>query len=186
MNNIRPYHDRSPHYDDTVFIDPTAVVIGDVTIGRDSSVWPLVAIRGDVNFIEIGARSNVQDGSILHVARPTPDNPHGYPLRIGDDVTIGHGAILHACTIGNRTLIGMGSTVLDGAVLEEDLLLAAGSLVPPGKRLTAGQLWRGSPATAIRQLKPTEIEWLHESAKHYVRLKGDYLGTGSSPPSCQG
>ena len=132
MNNIRSYREWSPQFDDSVYIDPSAVVIGRTSIGQDSSIWPLVAVRGDVNFIKIGDRTNIQDNSVLHVARPTTCNNEGFALIIGDDVTVGHGAILHACTIGNRCLIGMGATVLDGAVLECDLLLAAGSLVSLG------------------------------------------------------
>lgn len=175
MNNIRPYREWTPQFDESVFIDPSAQVIGRTTIGRDSSIWPLVAVRGDVNFIEIGERTNVQDNSVLHVARPTESNAEGYALIIGDEVTVGHGAILHACSIGDRCLIGMGATVLDGAVVEDDVLLAAGSLVPPGKRLERGFLWRGSPAVKARPLTEDELHFLQQSALHYVRLKDEYL-----------
>lgn len=173
--NIRSYREWSPQFDDSVWIDPSAVVIGRTRIGHDSSIWPLVAVRGDVNFIEIGQRTNVQDNSVLHVARPTEKNSSGYALIIGDDVTVGHGAILHACIIGNRCLIGMGATVLDGAVLGDDLLLAAGSLVPPGKKLEGGYLWRGAPAVKARPLSSEEIEGLRNSAAQYVLLKNEYL-----------
>ncbi|HIJ47949.1 MAG TPA: gamma carbonic anhydrase family protein, partial [Gammaproteobacteria bacterium] len=118
MNNIRPFGEWSPQFDGSVFIDPSAQVIGRTTIGHDSSIWPLAAVRGDVNFITIGARTNIQDNSVLHVARPTEQNVEGFALRIGDDVTVGHGAILHACKVGDRCLIGMGATVLDGAIIE--------------------------------------------------------------------
>ncbi|MBT3196990.1 MAG: gamma carbonic anhydrase family protein [Gammaproteobacteria bacterium] len=175
MNNIRSYREWSPQFDDSVYIDPSAVVIGRTSIGQDSSIWPLVAVRGDVNFIKIGDRTNIQDNSVLHVARPTTCNNEGFALIIGDDVTVGHGAILHACTIGNRCLIGMGATVLDGAVLECDLLLAAGSLVPPGKKLEGGYLWRGAPAVKARALSREEQDGLKESAEQYVLLKDDYL-----------
>ena len=175
MNNIRPYREWSPQFDESVFIDPSAQVIGRTRIGQDSSIWPLVAVRGDVNFIEIGEHTNVQDNSVLHVARPTEKNRDGFALVIGDDVTVGHGAILHACRVGDRCLIGMGATVLDGAVLEDEVLLAAGSLVPPGKRLEGGYLWRGSPALKARALTVEEIAFLKESAIHYVRLKDEYL-----------
>lgn len=175
MHNIRPYRDWSPQLDESVYIDPSAQVIGRTTIGSDSSVWPLVTVRGDVNFIRIGARTNIQDNSVLHVARPTEENSEGYALIIGDDVTVGHGAILHACTIGHRNLIGMGAKVLDGAVLGDDLLLAAGSLVPPGKQLEGGYLWRGSPVKKARPLTEEEIQFLKASAEHYVRLKDEYL-----------
>ena len=176
MHNIRPYRNWSPQLDGSVYIDPSAQVIGRTTIGNDSSVWPLVTVRGDVNFIQIGTRTNIQDNSVLHVARPTEENSEGYALIIGDDVTVGHGAILHACTIGHRNLIGMGAKVLDGAVLGDDLLLAAGSLVPPGKQLEGGYLWRGSPAVRARELTNSELEWLKISADNYVRLKNEYLG----------
>ncbi len=175
MNNIRSYRNWSPEFDQTVFIDPSAQVIGRTRIGNDSSIWPLVVVRGDVNYIEIGARTNVQDNSVLHVARPTEKNTEGYALIIGDDVTVGHGAILHACTIGHRCLIGMGATVLDGAIIEDDVLLAAGSLAPPGKKLISGYLYRGTPATQARPLTEEELTFLKESATHYVRLKNEYL-----------
>ena len=175
MNNIRPYQEWSPQFDETVFIDPSAQVIGRTTIGPDSSIWPLVAVRGDVNFIHIGARTNVQDNSVLHVARPTNNQPDGFALNIGDEVTVGHGAILHACTIGDRCLVGMGATVMDGATLGADSILAAGSLIPPGKQLEGGYLYRGSPATQARPLTAGEITFLKESASHYVRLKDEYL-----------
>ncbi len=176
MNNIRPYRNWSPEFDDSVYIDPSAQVIGRTTVGSDSSIWPLVAVRGDVNYIVIGERTNIQDNSVLHVARPTEKVEQGYPLLIGDEVTVGHGAILHACTVGDRCLVGMGATVLDGAVLEDEVLLAAGSLVPPGKRLEGGFLWRGAPVSRARALSQDEIAWLKASAGHYVRLKNEYLG----------
>ena len=177
MNNIRPYRDWSPQFDQSVFIDPSAQVIGRTTIGSDSSIWPLVAVRGDVNFIQIGARTNVQDNSVLHVARPTDNNPEGFALIIGDEVTVGHGAILHACTIGDRCLIGMGATVMDGATLGADSILAAGSLVPPGKTLAGGYLYRGSPAKQARPLSEEEITFLKASAENYVQLKNEYLNS---------
>ncbi len=175
MNNIRPYREWTPQFDSTVLIDPSAQVIGRVSIGSDSSIWPLVAVRGDVNFIEIGARSNIQDNCVLHVARPTETNPEGFALLIGDEVTVGHGAILHACTIANRCLVGMGATIMDGASVGEESIVAAGSLVPPGKQLAGGYLYRGSPATRVRPLEQAEKVWLKESAAHYVRLKNEYL-----------
>lgn len=183
MNNIRSYRDWYPQFDETVFIDPSAQVIGRTTIGRESSIWPLVAARGDVNYITIGARTNVQDNSVLHVARPTEENSEGFALTIGDDVTVGHGAILHACSIGDRCLIGMGATVLDGAVVEDEVLLAAGSLVPPGQRLQGGYLWLGTPATRVRPLTEEEITFLKTSAAHYVRLKEEYLNAAPSNSS---
>lgn len=174
--NIRPYKNTKPDITTDSYIDPAAVIIGDVHIGPECSVWPHVTIRGDVNRIYIGRRTNIQDGSVLHVTHPHPNIPEGHALSIGDNVTVGHNTTLHGCTIGNRCLVGMGSTVLDGAVLEEGVLLAAGSLVSPGKVLEGGYLWVGSPARKARPLNEDEQAWLDYSADHYVRLMRDYLG----------
>lgn len=168
---IRRFEGIAPILGVGAWVDESAQVIGDVVLGADSSVWPLVTIRGDVNAIRIGARTNVQDNSCLHVTHDGPNSPGGVPLVIGDDVTIGHSVILHACTIGNRVMIGMGSLVMDQVVVEDDVLLAAGSLVPPGKRLESGHLYRGSPATKARVLTEQELEQLRYSAAHYVRVK---------------
>jgi len=172
--NIRPFRNIQPQLGQRVFVDPSAVVIGRVKLGDDVSVWPTTVIRGDVNDITIGARSNIQDGSVLHVTSPYPEMPNGIPLVIGEDVTVGHGCILHACTIGNFCLIGMGATVLDGAVLEDYVFIGAGAVVTPGKRLTRG-LYLGSPARKARDLTEREIAELRESAEHYVELKNEYL-----------
>jgi carbonic anhydrase/acetyltransferase-like protein (isoleucine patch superfamily) len=139
------------------------------------SIWPLVAARGDVNHIRIGARSNVQDGTVLHLSRRSAANPDGYPLLIGEDVTVGHKAMLHGCTIGNRVLVGMGAILLDGVVVEDDVMIGAGSLVPPGKRLASGFLYIGNPVKQARPLKPAEIAFLKTSADNYVLLKDEYL-----------
>jgi len=173
--SIRAYKDILPDIDETAYIDPDATVIGKVKIGKDSSVWPMTAIRGDVNTITIGERTNIQDGSILHVTSDNAFNPGGRPLVIGDDVTVGHGAILHACTVGNFSLIGMGATVLDGAIIEKEVMVAAGSLVPPGKTLESGYLYLGNPMRRARSLTEKEIEYLHFSSTHYVNLKNEYL-----------
>ncbi len=172
--NIRPYRNIQPQLGARVFVDPSAVVIGQVTLGDDVSVWPTTVIRGDVNYIRIGARSNIQDGSVLHVCSPYPEMPEGIPLLIGEDVTVGHSCVLHACAIGNFCLIGMGATILDGAVLEDYVFIGAGALVAPGKRLTSG-LYLGSPARRVRDLTDREIAELHESSVHYVALKNEYL-----------
>ncbi|NHA15739.1 gamma carbonic anhydrase family protein [Thioalkalivibrio sp. XN279] len=174
--NVRLFGDELPRLGVRVWIDPAAVVIGRVEIGDDASLWPMAVARGDVNTISIGARTNVQDGSVLHVTHDGPYSPGGLPLVIGADVTIGHRVMLHACTIGDRCLIGMSSTVLDGAVLEDEVFLAAGTLVPPGKRLQGRSLYRGSPAQRVRSLSDEELAMLRYSAEHYVRLKDRYLG----------
>ena len=156
------------------YIADTATVIGDVTLGEETSVWPQAVIRGDVNAIRIGARSNVQDGCILHVTHDGPYTPGGHALDIGDEVTVGHGAVLHGCRVGNRCLVGIRATVLDGAVLEDEVLLGACALVPPGKHLASGYLYRGQPARRARELTDGERESLAYSARHYVRLARRY------------
>jgi len=173
--SIRKFNNISPSFHNSSYIDEDAAVIGDVTIGEDSSVWPMCAIRGDVQKITIGKRTNIQDGSVVHVTADNQFNPGGFETRIGDDVTVGHGAIIHACTIGNFSLIGMGATVLDGAVVEDEVMVAAGSLVPPGKILETGYLWMGSPVKKARELTDKEKEYLHFSSQHYVNLKNKYL-----------
>ncbi|WP_340621398.1 gamma carbonic anhydrase family protein [Xenorhabdus siamensis] len=172
---LRQYLKLRPQVGQRVMLDPTSIVIGDVKLADDVSIWPLVVIRGDVNYISIGTRTNIQDGSILHVTHKSPNNPNGFPLIIGEEVTIGHKAILHGCTIGNRVLIGMGAIILDGAVIEDNVIIGAASLVPPGKTLESGYLYIGSPAKQVRKLKPEELEGLIYSANNYVRWKDDYL-----------
>lgn len=177
---VRPYLHHVPTLGARVYVDPASVVIGDVVLGEDTSVWPMVAIRGDVNFVRIGDRTNLQDGTIVHVSH---DGPHaklgGFATRIGSDVTIGHKAIIHACTIEDAVLIGMGAIVLDGAVVRKHALVGAGALVPPGKVVGEGEMWLGSPAKFARKLSDAEIEALYYSAQHYVRLKDQYL----NPPA---
>ena len=172
---LRPFSGIHPTVGQRVYIDETAVVIGRVTLGDDASLWPLVVARGDVNSISVGRRSNIQDLTMLHVTHDGPYSPGGFPLVIGADVTVGHKCLLHACSIGDRCLIGMGAIVMDGAVVEDDVLLGAGSLVSPGKRLESGFLYRGSPAQKVRPLTDEEREMLRYSAAHYVRLKDRYL-----------
>lgn len=179
--NIRNFKEKAPQIAKSAYIDQAAVVIGDVVIGEESSVWPMAVIRGDVNAIRIGRRCSVQDGAVLHVTHSHKGAPGGHPLLIGDEVTIGHNVTLHGCTIGNRCLIGMGATVLDGATLEEGVLLAAGSLVPPGKRLEGGYLWLGNPVKRGRPLSDAEWEWFSYSSAHYARLKEEHR----QPPSAE-
>jgi carbonic anhydrase/acetyltransferase-like protein (isoleucine patch superfamily) len=174
--NIRAFENRKPVIAASAFVDPTALVIGDVSIGEHASLWPMVVARGDVNRIQIGAGTNIQDGCVLHVTHDGKFTPGGYPLTIGKNITVGHRAILHACTIGDGCLIGMAATVMDGAVLGPRLILGAGSLVPPGKTLEGGHLWVGSPAKRLRALTDREFEMLTYSAQHYVELKDRHLG----------
>ncbi|MDH3914777.1 MAG: gamma carbonic anhydrase family protein [Chromatiales bacterium] len=173
--NIRGYKGFNPQLGSRVYVDPLAVVIGQVEAGDDVSFWPAAVARGDVNEIRIGARTNIQDGTVLHVTHDGPYSPGGLPLQIGEDVTVGHQVTLHACTIGNRCLIGMQSCVIDGAILEDEVLLGAGSLVTPGQRLCGASLYRGRPAQRVRGLEREELEMLGYMSAHYVRLKDDYL-----------
>lgn len=176
--SIRKYQQHTPRLGERVFVDASAVVLGDVEIGDDSSVWPLTVIRGDMHRIRIGARSSIQDGSVLHITHAGPFNPDGYPLLIGDDVTVGHKVVLHGCTLGNRILVGMGSIVMDGAVVEDEVIIGAGSLVPPGKRLESGFLYVGSPVKQARPLTEKERSFFTYSAGNYVRLKDQHLQEG--------
>ena len=172
---IRPFQGHTPQLGERVFVDPSAVVIGDVEIGDDSSVWPLVVIRGDMHRIRIGQNTSIQDGSVLHITHAGPFNPDGYPLTIGDYVTVGHQATLHGCTIGDRVLVGMGSMVMDGAVVESDVVIGGGSLVPPGKRLESGYLYVGRPAKQVRPLTEKEMSFFTYTANNYVKLKDQHL-----------
>jgi carbonic anhydrase/acetyltransferase-like protein (isoleucine patch superfamily) len=174
-HSIRRYKAFLPQLGTNVFVDPSAVVIGDVVIGDDSSVWPCVVIRGDMHRIRIGRCTSIQDGSVLHITHASDFNPEGYPLEIGDYVTVGHSVNLHGCKIGNSVLIGIGSTVLDGAVIEDEVVLGAGSLVPPGKHLESGFLYVGSPCKQVRVLKDSEKQFFKYSAGNYVALKNTHI-----------
>jgi carbonic anhydrase/acetyltransferase-like protein (isoleucine patch superfamily) len=173
-DNVRALGDTAPVLGEGVYIDPAAVVIGDVVLGDQVSIWPMATVRGDVNYIRIGARTNVQDGCVLHVAHKGEFGP-GAPLIIGDDVTLGHKAVLHACTVGDRCLVGINAVVMDHVVVEDEVLIAACSLVTPKKVLRSGWLYAGSPARAVRELNDREREMLLYSAHHYVRVKDRYL-----------
>ncbi len=174
---LAAYLDDMPNLGARVYTHASCQIIGDVTIGDDSSIWCNAVLRGDVNRIVIGQGSNMQDMSIGHVSHKTPGKPDGSPLLIGDYVTVGHAAILHGCTIGNECLIGMGSIILDDAVISDHVMIGAGSLVPPGKTLESGMLYVGRPVKAVRALTPEEIAYLRYSAEHYVQLKNDYLNS---------
>ena len=172
---VRSFENIFPEIHSTVYIDEQALVVGRAEIGADSSVWPMSVVRGDVNAIKIGERTNIQDGSVLHVTHDSEYARGGKPLLVGNDVTVGHKVILHACTIEDCCLIGMGAIVLDGAVVKTGAMIGAGALVPPDKRLEGGYLYLGSPARRMRELTEREKEYLKYSAAHYVRLKNRYL-----------
>jgi len=178
---IREYQGQTPNIDHSVYVDPAAILIGDVTIGADSSIWPLAVIRGDMHRIQIGARTSVQDGAVLHITHASDYNPNGYALTIGSEVTIGHQAILHGCTLHNKILIGMGAKVLDGAIIEDEVILGAGSLVPPGKRLQSGYLYVGTPAKPVRALTESELTFFGYTASNYVALKDHYMAAPLAP-----
>jgi len=174
MDNIRSYKSKTPKLADSSYVDPMAVITGDIELAENVSIWPFVVARGDVNYIRIGKNSNVQDGSVLHVSRKSEVNPDGYPLTIGEDVSVGHKCTLHGCTIGDRVMVGIGAIILDGVVVEENVLIAAGTLVPPRKHLESGFLYMGNPARKARRLKEEEIAYLNKTASKYVELKNDY------------
>lgn len=172
---LRSFSSITPRLGERVYIDSASVVIGDVELGDDSSVWPMTVIRGDMHRIRIGARTSVQDGSVLHITHASDFNPDGFPLTVGDDVTIGHKAILHGCTLGSRILVGMGAIVMDGAVVDDDVIIAAGAVVTPGKYLESGYVYAGNPAKALRPLKDKERAFFPYTAGNYVKLKDRFL-----------
>lgn len=165
---ILPYQGTLPTIDSDCFIAPNATVIGDVVIGKGTNVWFNVVIRGDVHEIRIGERTNIQDGTIVHVTSGK------FGTYIGSDITIGHGAVLHACTLEDGCFIGMGSTILDGVVVESGAMVAAGAVVTPGKRVKSGELWAGNPAKMMRELKPEDVAFFPKSAENYVKLAAQY------------
>jgi carbonic anhydrase/acetyltransferase-like protein (isoleucine patch superfamily) len=171
---LRSYRGRLPKVHPTAFVDDSAQVIGDVEIGEESSVWMTVVIRGDVNVIRVGRRTNIQDGTIVHVMHDT------HPTRIGDDVTIGHGAIVHGCTIGDRVLIGMGAIVLNGATIGQDSIVAAGALVTEGATIPPRSLVMGRPGKVKRALNDAEVASIQEYADNYVRYRLDYQPAGDA------
>ncbi|TMO84117.1 gamma carbonic anhydrase family protein [Pseudoalteromonas ruthenica] len=172
---IQSYKGKAPNIDKTAYVHESAVLVGDIEVAENASIWPLVAARGDVNYMRIGKRTNIQDGSVLHLTRASKAKPEGYPLIIGDDVTVGHKAMLHGCKLGNRILVGMGAIIMDNVTVEDDVIIAGGALVPPNKTLLSGYLYVGSPAKQARPLSDDERTFLKVSADNYVRLKDEYL-----------
>lgn len=171
---IRTFEDKQPAIHSSSFVDSTALVIGNVQIGENCSIWPMAVIRGDVNDIHIGDNTNIQDNSVLHVSHDGPYNPGGFNLKVGNNVTVGHRVILHGCQISDLCLIGMGSTIMDGVIIESNNIIGAGSLVTPNKHLESGYLWVGSPARKVRKLTKEEIESIEYSAQSYVKLKNQH------------
>lgn len=177
--SIRTYKSKTPKLSEHCYVDESSILVGDVECAEHVSIWPLVAARGDVNYIRIGARTNIQDGTVLHVSRTSESNPNGFPLVIGSDVTVGHKCMLHGCTLGNRILVGMGAIIMDGVIVEDDVFIGAGTLVPPDKTLKSGYLYKGNPAKQARPLKENEVTFLKQSALNYVKLKDEYIAESS-------
>lgn len=173
--SIRDFTNKKPSIHSSTFVDETALVLGDVEIGENCSIWPMTVVRGDVNSIYIGNNTNIQDNSVLHVTHDGPYNPGGYDLKVGNNVTVGHRVILHGCHIGDSCLIGMGATIMDGVVVESHTLIGAGSLVTPNKHIESGYLWMGSPARKVRKLSDEEIKAIEYSADNYVKLKNEHI-----------
>nr|WP_315252421.1 gamma carbonic anhydrase family protein [uncultured Duganella sp.] len=172
---VSSYLNTTPQLGEGLYLHPSAQVIGDVTVGKDCSIWCNTVLRGDVNRIVIGDCTNVQDFAMGHVSHKNDKKPEGSPLIIGDYVTIGHQAMLHGCRIGNECLIGMGAVIMDDVVVQDRVMVGAGSLVSPGKVLESGHLYVGRPAVKVRALSAEEIAYLKYSAEHYVRVKNNYL-----------
>ena len=161
---------RTPRVDPTAFVAPGAQLIGDIEIGPEASIWYNCVLRGDVNRIRIGARTNIQDGSVLHVDSPRPGHPDGHPTIIGEDVLIGHLAMVHGCILRDRAFVGLGAIVMDGCEIESDAMLAAGAMLTPGKRIPGGQLWAGRPAKYVRDLSEADLQGMRAGVAHYVEL----------------
>ncbi len=171
---VRPFAGKTPGIAPTALVDDTAVIIGDVTVGEQSSIWPLAVVRGDVGPVHIGRDTNIQDGCILHGTPAGPTAPHGEFVTVGDRVTVGHGAVLHGCKVGNDCLVGMRAVIMDGAVVPDNTVIAANGVVPPGMQLEPGCVWAGNPVRKLRALTEQEHALLRESARHYVELAEQY------------
>ena len=174
-HSIRQHQGISPNIEKGVYIDPAATVIGKVSLGKDSSVWPGAVIRGDMHWIKIGDRTSIQDNAVLHITHASQFNPKGWPLTVGNDVIVGHGAILHGCTIENRVLVGNGAIINDGALIKSDVIIGAGCVVPPGKEITSGYVYVGNPCKALRPVTEKERDFFTYSPANYVKLKDQYL-----------
>lgn len=168
--NLLSFAGRTPRIDPQAFVAPGAQLIGDIEIGPEASIWYNCVLRGDVNRIRIGARTNIQDGTVLHVDSPRPETPEGHPTLIGEDVLIGHLAMVHGCILDDRAFVGLGAIVMDGCRIESDAMLAAGAMLTPGKTIPSGQLWAGRPAKYVRDLTPADIEGMRSGVAHYVEL----------------
>jgi carbonic anhydrase/acetyltransferase-like protein (isoleucine patch superfamily) len=170
MAQLITFAGKTPRIDPQAFVAPGARLIGDVEIGPDASIWYNCVLRGDVNRISVGARTNIQDGSVIHVDSPKPGHEAGHPTIIGADVLIGHLAMVHGCILQDRAFVGLGAIVMDGCEIESEAMLAAGAMLTPGKRIPAGQLWAGRPAKYVRDLSPQELAGQREGVAHYVAL----------------
>jgi gamma-carbonic anhydrase len=168
--HILSFGGHTPLVDPAAFVAPGAQLIGDIEIGPEASIWYNCVLRGDMNRIRVGARSNIQDGSVIHVDSPKPGHEEGLPTLIGEDVLIGHLAMVHGCILHDRAFVGLGSIVMDGCVIESDAMLAAGGMLTPGKRIPSGQLWAGQPARYVRDLSPQELAGHRAGVAHYVEL----------------
>ena len=165
------FEGQSPRIDPAAFVARGAQLIGNVEMGPEASVWYNCVLRGDMNLIRIGARSNIQDGTVIHVDPPRPGGPDiGYPCLIGEEVLIGHMAMVHGCVLHDRAFVGLGSIVMDGCEIEGDAMLAAGAMLTPGKRIPSGQLWAGRPARYVRDLSAADIQGMRLGVQHYVDL----------------
>jgi carbonic anhydrase/acetyltransferase-like protein (isoleucine patch superfamily) len=171
---------HTPVVDPSAFVAPGAQLIGDIEIGPDASIWYNCVLRGDVNRIRVGARSNIQDGTVIHVDSPKPGHEDGLPTLIGEDVLIGHLALVHGCVLHDRAFVGLGSIVMDGCVIESEAMLAAGGMLTPGKRIPSGQLWAGQPARYVRDLSPQELAGHRAGVAHYVELAKAHAAALSS------
>lgn len=172
---IKSFQDKNPQLGQSVYIDDSAQVIGDVVLGDHVSIWPGVILRGDVHSIEIGEGTNIQDCSVLHGTHDGPYSPGGFAVTIGKGVTVGHRAIVHACMVGDFCLVGMGAIIMDGAIVGNHVIIGAGSLVPAGKKLESRYLYVGSPVKKLRPLREQEFAFLNYSAEHYQKLKNKYM-----------